>query len=108
MATVRGIHGQSIPAATVLTDAYTVPASKNATVRVIATNTANSPTSFRVSAAPGGAADTPAHYIAYDVPLEANDTGSTITFMVDATDVVRVYSENGAIAFTVTGLEQDQ
>ena len=107
MATKRGNHGQAIPLATVLTDLYTVPALKNATIRVIATNT-GAVTKFRVSLAVGGAVDALSQYIAFDVPLAANDTGSTVTFMADAADVIRVYSENGTVAFSVTGLEQDQ
>lgn len=108
MATIRGIHGQLVPAATTLTDVYTVPALKNATVRVIATNTGPTSTIFRVSMAPSGAADTLSQYIAYDVPLAGYDTGSTITVMVDAATAIRCYSLSGAVAFTVTGLEQDQ
>lgn len=107
MATLRGVLGQSVPAITTLTDVYTVPASKTATFKVIATNTDPSVSSFRVSVAPAGAADTLEHYIAYDVQIDANDTGATVTVMAQAAAVIRCYSANGAMAFTVTGLEQD-
>ncbi len=108
MATKRGILGQSSPPAVSLTDVYTVPALKNATVRVIVTNRVATPATFRVSVAPGGAADNVIHYIAYDTPIAKNDTGSTVAFMLDTTDVVRVRSSSGSLSFTVTGLEQDQ
>ncbi len=107
MATVRGVLGQSVPAATILTDVYTVPASKTAVVRVIATNTSNADTRFRVAVAPNGDPDALKHYIAYDVVVSENDTGSTIQCMIAAGTVVRCRGDNGAVAFTVTGLEQD-
>jgi sarcosine oxidase gamma subunit len=107
MATLRGVLGQSVPLSTTLTDVYTVPALKTATFKVVATNTDTSLTNFRVSVAPAGAADTLEHYIAYDVQVDAQDTGTTVTMMAQAAAVIRCYSANGAMAFTVTGLEQD-
>lgn len=108
MATFRGILGQGVPPAATLTGVYTVPTAKNATLRVIATNTGASATKFRVSLAKSGEADSLKQYIAYDVSLAEFDTGSTITVMADASDVIRCYSLNGAVAFTVTGLQQDR
>ncbi len=108
MATKRGILGQLSPGAGVLGDIYTVPTAKNATCRVIASNRAASATSFRVALAQAGAPDNDIQYVAYDVPIDANDTGATTVFMIDTTDVVRVESASGNVSFTITGLEQDQ
>ena len=108
MATKRGILGQLSPGAGSLQDLYTVPALKNASLRVIASNRAATSTAFRVSLALAGAADNVIQYVAFDVPIDANDTGATTTFMVDAADVVRVYSVSGNVSFTATGIEQDQ
>lgn len=107
MATKRGIHGQAAPSSAVLTDIYTVGGAKNATVRVIISNRSATATSFRVGVAPGAEADNVKHYIAYDTPIAGNDTGSTVPFMVDAGDVIRVEAAIGSLSFVVTGLEQD-
>jgi hypothetical protein len=107
MATVRGVLGQSAPSATSLTDLYTVPAAKNATGRVIVTNRGGTDTTFRVSVAIGGAADDNSQYLVYGKAINGNDAGSTIAFMVGATDVIRVFAGNANLSFTFTGVEQD-
>lgn len=107
MATVYGILGQSAPAATTLTDPYTVPASKHATVKVIVGNRAAVADTFRIAVSPDGAAIANAHYLAYDEAIEASDSMSSTAFTVGSTDVVRVYSTNGSLSFSVTGIEED-
>ena len=107
MATLRGILGQSFPSSATLTDIYTVPASKSAVFKVIATNTVTTDQTFRVSIALLGAADQNKQYIAYDVPILGSDTGSTVAVTAQTGAVVRVESSLGSVAFTVTGLEQD-
>jgi hypothetical protein len=106
MATVKGILGQSAPSATTETDLYTVPASKNATVKVIVTNRSTE-TTFRISVGIDGAVTANAQYIAYDTVIGDNDTKSTATLMVGSTDVVRVYAGSANVSFTCTGIEQD-
>lgn len=103
---IYGVLGQSAPAATTLTDAYTVPAAKHATVRVLVCNRSTA-TTFRLAVSPAGASIANAHYIAYDQPLEANDAASSVAVTVTAGDVVRVYSASGSVSFTVTGIEDD-
>jgi hypothetical protein len=106
MATVHGMLGQSAPAATTLTTAYTVPAGKRATVRVLVCNRSSGDT-FRIAASPNGAAIDNAHYVAYDQVIAANDSVSSVAFTVTAGDLVRVYSTNGTLSFSVTGIEED-
>jgi hypothetical protein len=101
-----GVLGQVAPAATTLTAAYTVPLNRHATVRVLACNR-GATTSFRIAVSPAGASIANAHYIAYDQPLDANDSVSSVAVTVTATDVVRVYSASGDVSFTVTGIEDD-
>lgn len=101
-----GVLGQAAPSAGVLADIYTVPAGRRAAVRVIVTNRAGSDT-FRVAVSPLGASIAVAHYIAYGKAIEANDSMSSAPFEVGATDIVRVFSTNGSISFTVSGLEED-
>lgn len=106
MAKLYGILGQSAPSATTLTDAYTVPEARHATVRVLVCNRSTADT-FRIAASPGGAAIDDAHYVAYGQTIDANDSVSSVAFTVTQDDVVRVYSTNGALSFSVTGIEDD-
>lgn len=63
-------------------------------------------TSFRVSIAPAGAADDNKQYIAFDVPIYANDVVQyTSGFSLATTDVVRVYATLATLSFTLTGVE---
>lgn len=107
MATVKGVLGQLAPAVGVLTVLYTVPALKNATCRVIITERIGNDATFRIALAVAGAADSLKQYIAYDRPIQANDTGSTIAFMVGAQDVIRVEASSTGLSFTCTGIETD-
>jgi len=106
-AAVRGVLGQLAPAGSVLSTLYTVPALRNATGRVIISNRGATDTNFRVSVGIDGAADDNAQYIAYDKPIEGNDTGSTIAFMIGNDDVLRVLAGNANLSFSFTGIEQD-
>ena len=75
MANTIKVLGQSKPSATTLTAAYTVPASTTATVSSFTVcNQSATPTSFRMSVAPAGAADATSQYIYYDVAIAGNDT----------------------------------
>lgn len=106
MATVKGILGQAAPGATAEADLYTVPAAKNATVRVICTNRSTAGT-VRVSVGVDGAVTDNTQYVAYDVAIGDNETLSTAPFMVGSTDVVRVYASSANFSFSCTGIEQD-
>lgn len=106
MATKRGILGQAAPNAGQDTDLYTVPAGKNAVVKVVVTNRSGS-TTFRVWAAVAGAATENKQYVVYEKVIAGNDSIATVTFMVDATDVVRVRAASANVSFTCTGIEQD-
>jgi hypothetical protein len=106
MMKLYGILGQSAPGATTLTTAYTVPEARHATARVLVCNRASADT-FRIAVSPAGAAIDDAHYVAYDQAIDANDSVSSVAFTVTETDLVRVYSTNGALSFSVTGIEDD-
>ncbi len=106
MADVWGALAQSLPGAGVLTAAYTVPAAKHATVEVIICNRAGAAVA-RLSHAIAGAADTGAQYLLYDYALAAGETKATARFTVRATDVLRVHSDTGTVAFNVNGIEED-
>lgn len=102
------ILGQSVPTATTLTALYTVPASTSAVISSIVICNQNSSTTikFRISLAKAGAADTPAQYLYYDLPLIANDTFiATIGISLATTDVIRIQSDTASVSFNVLGCE---
>jgi len=108
MATVRGTLGQVAPVVNVLTDLYTVPTLKSTVCRVIITETGGAAGTFRVSVGVDGAADDIKQYIAYNKSIAANDTGSTVAFIIGSTDVVRVRSTTATLSFSLTGIERDE
>jgi len=106
MADSWGVLGQSLPAATTLTDIYTVPAAKHSTIEVVICNR-GAATTVRLSHAVNGAADSNAQYLLFDFALAANDAISTARITANATDKIRVYSNSGTVAFSVNGIEED-
>jgi len=92
MATSYKSLGQLDLTTTSLTDLYTVPASTETVVStvIIANRTASADT-FRLAIRVDGDAISNQHYIAYDVPVAANDsTTLTLGITLQATDVVTV------------------
>lgn len=107
MAETRKILAQTKPSAASLTDSYTVP---GATTTIISTlticNQSSTATSFRVSLAVAGAADTPKQYIYYDIVIAGNDTfAATIGITLGAGDIVRVYNTLATLSFNLFGVE---
>ncbi len=100
---MSGLLGQLAPGSGSWEDLYTVPANTVASLRVIVTNRVGADTSFRVAASKDGDAIADLHALAFDKPIAASDTGSTIAFVVSSGDVVRVWSGNGNLSFTATG-----
>jgi hypothetical protein len=107
MAVTYKILGQSKPTAATLTAAYTVPALTTATVSTITVaNQSATATSFRVSVAVNGAADTAAQYLYYDIAIPGNNTfATTIGITLGAGDVVRVYNTLATLSFNIFGVE---
>lgn len=86
-------------------DLYTVPSATNTTGRVIVANLGAVQVLINISIAPAGAADDPEQYIAFELPLDANDVYESSTFAITATDKVRVESSAVDTTFTFTGIE---
>lgn len=107
MAETLKVLGQLTPAATTLTALYTVPASTQTTCSsIVVCNQNASSIAFRVSVAIGGAADTPAQYLYYDVALTKNNSFvATLGITLAATDVVRVRSDTANVSFNLFGAE---
>jgi|SRR5579859_4666333 len=99
--------GQSKPGAGVLTDVYVVPPGSQAAISsVMVCEQAGGTTSFRIGVAPGGAADDPKHYFAFDVPITSNDVVDfTLGLTLSSGDVLRCYSAAGTLSFGVYGEE---
>jgi hypothetical protein len=107
MATIYKVLGQSAPAATTDTNVYTVPAATEAVIStIVIANRAAAAGSFRLAVRPNGATIANQHYIAYDVPLAANDS-TTLTFGItlDATDIITVYCSSANMSVNVFGTE---
>lgn len=101
------ILGQSNPSATTLTDLYTVPALTQAVCStLVVCNRSATPTSFRYSVAPAGAADSPEQYNAFDIPINGNESQPiTIGMTLGPADVVRVYATLATLSFNLFGSE---
>lgn len=107
MANAYKVLGQEDLPATTLTDVYTVPASTETVIStlIIANRTASAET-YRVAIRPAGASVSDEHYIAYDVPLAANDsTALTLGITLEATDVLSVYASAVDLSVNVFGTE---
>ena len=101
------VLGQSKPAATTLTDIYTVPGATSAMVStIVACNQSATATTIRISIAIAGAVDTAAQYIVYDTPIAGNGMISfTLGVGLATTDKIRVYNTLATISFNVFGIE---
>lgn len=98
---------QMSPSATSLTDFYTVPSSTSTVISsIIICNQNTTDESFRISLASAGAADNIKQYIYYDMIVLAKDTFIvTCGITLATTDVMRVYSSNTNLSFTIFGSE---
>lgn len=107
MAVVQKVLGQSKPGAASLTALYTVPGATEATASTLTVcNQSATPTAFRVSVAPAGAADATSQYLYYDVAIAGNDTfAATLGITLATTDVVRCYNTLATLSFSLFGVE---
>jgi len=91
MATTYKVLGQSNPAAATDTTLYTVPSATETVVSTITVANLGTSGLFRIAVRPAGATIANQHYIAYDVPLNANDT----IFCSDGDGSVNVIQSEG-------------
>lgn len=100
------VLGQVLPAATTQTSLYTVPASRSAVVSTLTVCNQGTAGTFRIAIQPAGAALAAVHYLYFDASIGANVTAAfTIGITLATTDIVGVYSSNGAMSFHVYGNE---
>ncbi len=107
MAEAIKVLGQSAPAATTNTNVYTVPAATEAVIStIVLANRAGTAGTFRIAVRPNGASISDEHYLAYDVPLAANDsTTLTLGITMDAADVLTVQCSSADMSVNVFGTE---
>ena len=108
MANAYKVLGQADLTTTNLTTVYTVPSSTESVIStVILANRTASATTFRIAIRPDGAAISNSHYIAYDVPIAANDsTTLTLGITVNAADLIDVKAgDANAISVNIFGTE---
>jgi hypothetical protein len=99
--------GQLAATATTLTDLYTVPADTSTSISsLVVCNRSATSTTFRISVAVAGAADSSKQYIFYEQALDGNSTfTATIGVTLAATDKIRVYAGNSSLSFNLFGIE---
>jgi len=107
MPTVYKVLAQSNPSATTATTLYTVPSSTSTVVSTVTVcNQASTAGSYRIAVRPAGASLAAQHYVAYDVPIAANDTTAlTLGITLATTDVVTVYASSANMSFAAFGSE---
>lgn len=107
MATTYKVLAQSNPSATTNTDLYTVPSATSTVVSTITIcNQSSSQGSYRIAVRPAGETIAAQHYIAYDVPIQANDTTAlTLGLTLAATDVITIYATTASLSFGLFGSE---
>lgn len=107
MATAYKVLGQSAPSATTETTVYTVPSATEAVIStVILANRAGTAGTFRLAVRPNGVTLSNEHYLAYDVPLAANDsTTLTLGITMDTSDLLTVYCSSADMSVNVFGTE---
>ncbi len=107
MAEAYKVLGQSNPTTGTSTDLYTVAASTEAIASsIVVCNRSATGTSFRISVAPNGIALAESQYLYYDTTIGGNDTiVATIGLTLDASDKVRVYSNDATLTFSLFGME---
>lgn len=109
MATSYKTLGQLDMTSSSLTTLYTCPASTETVIStVIIANRAAAADTFRLALRTNGDAIADKHYIAYDVPVAANDsTTLTLGITMEATDILSVAAGGTAstLSFNAFGAE---
>jgi len=114
MATVKGQLGAAnVPGDGTLTDIYTVPSAKEASVNVIIANRADTITLLRVAHIKAGVAAAIANedYILYDVDTSKFAENKAPVFLtailMSVGDTIAIYSSASAVSAQVNGIEGD-
>ena len=101
------ILGQAYPLADTETLLYTVPGGAQTIVSsIVCCNLSGDEAMFNISVSVGGAATSNQDYLFYEVIIPSNETfQASMGLTMAATDVIRVYSSTGELAFSAFGSE---
>lgn len=107
MAETLKVLGQAAPSADTDANLYTVPDSTSAAISsIVICNRGSADMTYRVAVRPAGAALSNEHYIAYGIPLGANDSVPlTLGITLAATDVITVRANSANASFSAFGSE---
>jgi hypothetical protein len=107
MAIASKVLGQSAPAAATETTLYTVPSGSSTIIStILVCNTSNAIDNFNVSVSVGGSPTDIKDYIYNGCFVLAHDTfAATIGITLGSNDVMRIYSNNGSLSFSLFGQE---
>src|SRR2546423_13642130 len=106
--TTPKLLGQSAPNAATLTALYTAPGCAHTTIDTLTIcNRSAVGTTFRISVAPKGAADTVAHYLYYDTAIAGNATVNLtqLDLRLTESDELRVHTAAATLSFNAFGAE---
>lgn len=106
MATAYKVIAQRANTGTSLETLYTVPASTEVIVSsIVVANRSASARTFQLAVRPAGASIANQHYLAFNVPIAANDsTTLTLGITLEATDVIScATSSANDLSFNVFG-----
>jgi hypothetical protein len=86
---------------------YTVPSATDAVIStIIVCNRAAAAKTYRIMVRPDNESLATKHYLAYDVPIAANDTTAlTLGIALNAGDKLDVYSSDNNVSFSAFGTE---
>lgn len=102
------VLGQLAAAATTEEGLYAVPASSSTVVSsIVIANRGASAATYRIAVKPTAATTlATSHYLAYDVPIAANDSVAlTLGVTLAATNAIRTYASNANLTFSAFGSE---
>jgi hypothetical protein len=102
------VLGQLAAAATTEEGLYAVPSASSAVVStIVIANRGSSAATYRLAVKPTAATTLATnHYLAYDVPVAANDsTALTLGITLASSNAIRTYASNTNLTFTAFGSE---
>jgi len=102
-----GNGAQALAAINTNYNLYTVPSATSTVVSTVTVcNQTTSQQTYRIAIRPAGAAIAAAHWVAFDVPMQANDsTALTLGLTLAATDIITINASSTSMSFAAFGAE---
>lgn len=103
---MSGVVGQVSPSASTWTDLYTPGSGVTTSLKVIIANRNGSAINYQLSLAPDGDVFDNVQIVRPTKNLDANGSDTSVSFILEGSDVVRVWADTTLVNFTATGVEQ--